>query len=333
MTVRVTDEWTYRGLRTLILTSDELRVIVLPEIGGRIWQLTDVRCGRDFLWHNPRIKPRGVPFGAVYDDVFFGGWDELFPNDMPEEITGEPFPDHGELWSSPWEWSVEQHADDEAAVVLCCRTPISGCLMTKTVLLRSGQRMVEVRSRLANESRAAMPYLWKQHVAVPVGQPARLDLPATTVVMDGFGRPRGQAPGGRYRWPELVDAEGRSHDMRVLPPPGSQLAEFQYATGLQAGWCAVTYADGVGLCLAFDPEVFSSCWTFASYGGWRGLDVLILEPCTGYPASLAEGIAAGTHRTLQPGQVVETTVTAIPYSGLSSVTAVGPDAVVEGIAR
>ena len=121
--------------------------------------------------------------------------------------------------------------------------------------------------------------------------------------------------------------------MRLTPAPESQLAEFQYATELEAGWCAVTYADGTGLGLAFDHEVFSSCWTFASYGGWRGQEVLILEPCTGYPVSLAEGIAAGTHRILQPGQTVETSVTAVPYSGFSAVTAVHPDGVVEGVTR
>ena len=331
MTVRVTDEWTYRSLRAVVVSNDELRVVVLPELGGKIWQLTDVRTSRDLLWHNPRVKPRNVPFGAVYDDVFFGGWDELFPNDMPEEINGEAYPDHGELWSSPWEWSIGRHTADEVAVILSCRTPISGCRVTKRVLLRSGRAAVEVCSRLTNESRTALPYLWKQHVAVPLGQSARLDLPATTVLMDGFGRPRGRPPQDQYRWPEFVDAEGRSHDMRQTLPPESQAAEFQYATELEAGWCAVTYGDGIGLGLAFDPAVFTSCWTFASYGGWRGHEVLIMEPCTGYPVSLAEGLAAGTHRTLQPGQTLETTVTAVPYSGLSAVTAVRPDGVVEGV--
>lgn len=333
MTVRVSDEWTYRGLQALVLSDDDLRVVVLPELGGKIWQLTDTRGNRDFLWHNPRVKPRAVPFGAVYDDVFFGGWDELFPNDMPEEIHGEAYPDHGELWSSPWDWSADQTTDDEAAVVLSCRTPISGCLVRKKVVLRNGRRAVEVRLQLTNESGHALPYLWKQHVAVPLGQPARLDLPATTVVMDGYGRPRGQAPDGRYLWPELVDANGKPHDMRLTLPPESDVAEFQYATELEAGWCAVTYADGGGLGLAFDPEVFPSCWTFASYGGWRGLEMLILEPCTGYPISLKGGMAAGTHRTLQPGQSVETTVTAVPYSGFSTVSAVRPDGTVEGSVR
>ena len=248
--------------------------------------------------------------------MFFGGWDELFPNDMPEEIDGEAYPDHGELWSLSWDWSVEQSAPDEAAVVLTCQAPVSGCVMRKKVVLRSGRRAVQVSSRLTNESRRPLPYLWKHHVAVPLGQPARLDLPATTMLMDSFGRPRGQAPGGGYQWPELIDAEGKPHDMRLTLPAESGLAEFQYATTLTAGWCAVTYADGQGLGLAFDAEVFPSCWTFASYGGWRGLEVLILEPCTGYPVSLADGVAKGTHRTLQQGQSVESTVTAVPFSGL-----------------
>jgi hypothetical protein len=274
-----------------------------------------------------------VPFGAVYDDVFFGGWDELFPNDMPEEIAAEAYPDHGELWNSPWDWSVDQRTDDEAAIMLSCRTPISGCHMSKEVVLRSGRRAVEVHSRLTNESRHALPYLWKQHVAVPLEQPARLDLPATMMLVEGFGRPRAHAPARRYRWPDLVDSDGRVHDMRLTPPPDSDMAEFQYATSIETGWCAVTYADGTGLGLAFDPEGFPSCWIFASYGGWRSLEVLVLEPCTGYPASLQDGVAAGTHRTLQPGHSVETTVTAVPYAGVREVTSVRADGTVKGSMR
>ena len=49
-----------------------------------------------------------------------------------------------------------------------------------------------------------------------------------------------------------------------------------------------------------------------------------------HPGLLLE---AGTHRILQPGQTVETSVTAVPYSGFSAVTAVRPDGVVEGVAR
>jgi len=59
------------------------------------------------------------------------------------------------------------------------------------------------------------------------------------------------------------------------------------------------FAERTGLRLSWDRADVPSCWLFASYGGgWRGLDVLVLEPCTGYPLSVAEGVSAGTHQVL-----------------------------------
>lgn len=332
MSVTVTSDWKYRDLQALVIENESIRAVVLPELGGKLWQLTCTRTGRDLLWHNPRPAARPVPFGATYDDVFFGGWDELFPNDIPETLAGEPFPDHGELWASPWDWRIEQ-AGDEARIALRMIGPISGCAIEKTLVVRAGDAHLSVHHRLTNTGRGELPYLWKQHVAVPVAESARMDLPATTMYIEDFGTPRAGGPGHVYTWPRLTGADGGTTDMSRMPPASSGISEFQYATHLDGGWCAVTYEDGSGLGLAFDPEVFRSCWLFASYGGWRGLEVLILEPCTGHPVSVAAGVEQGTHQILPPGGVIETTVTAVAYTGMAEVSGVTADGTVRGMRR
>src|SRR6187549_2014224 len=98
--VRFASNWTWRGLRTLILENRQLRVTVLPDLGGKIWSILHKPSDREMLWHNPRVPPRLAYHGATYDNWFCGGWDEVFPNDFPVEIDGEASPDHGELWST-----------------------------------------------------------------------------------------------------------------------------------------------------------------------------------------------------------------------------------------
>lgn len=330
MTVKVDRRWAVNDLPAVILDNGVLRVTVLPDLGGKVLQVTSLRTGRDLLWENPRTTLRQVPFGATYDDVFFGGWDELFPNDEAEQIQGEAFPDHGELWASPWRVVEAAVRDGAARVILELETPISQCSIRKTLTLAEQASALEVSWRLTNQGLRALPYLWKQHVAVPASEPARLDLPRCDMLMEGFGTPRAGGAGATYTWPFLTGEDGTRHDMRQTLPRSSGAAEFQYATNLDAGWCAVTYQDGTGLGLAFDPTVFRSCWTFASYGGWRGAEVLVLEPCTGYPVSVADGIAAGTHQVLPAGSVIETSMTLVAYEGMSQVTNVDPHGRVEG---
>lgn len=330
MTVRVSSDWAYRGLQALVLENEHLRVVVLPELGGKIWTVTSTRTNRQFLWHNERVHPRTVPFGASYDDSFFGGWDELFPNDVAEELAGEPYPDHGELWASPWDWTIEHDGPDRAAIRLTLRTPISGCRFEKTISLTTGTPHLRLDYRVTNTLPHELPFLWKQHLAVAVDEPARVDLGATAMYVEDFGTPRAGRAGTTYTWPTLVDDDGQATDMSTTLPNESGTSEFQYATQLSAGWCSVTYGDGTGIGLVFDKDVFRSCWLFASYGGWRGLQTLVLEPCTGYPVEVSTGARTGTHRTLAPGEVITTTLTAVVYDGMSAITAIHPDGQVEG---
>ena len=63
--------------------------------------------------------------------------------------------------------------------------------------------------------------------------------------------------------------------------------------------------------LGWDAADLPSCWLFASHGGgWRGHDVLVLEPCTGHPLSVADGAAAGTHQVLEAGATRSWSLTA-----------------------
>jgi hypothetical protein len=87
MTARVSTDGAHESLQAVVLKNELFRAVVLPELGGKLWQLTGLRIGPEFLWHNAQLQPGQVPFGATYDDNFFGGWDEVFPNDVPEELT------------------------------------------------------------------------------------------------------------------------------------------------------------------------------------------------------------------------------------------------------
>ncbi len=306
---RASSDWSYRGFRALVLENRRLRVVVLPELGGKVWSVVDKANDLELLWTNPRVPPRHVAFGASYDDSFFGGWDELYPNDEAEDLAGERFPDHGELWTLPWEWSVGQ-SDEGAWIEIGVRTPISSSHATKILSLGSDAAELVTRYRLENTGIRAQPFLWKSHVAVRLHEDSRLDLGAETVLLHDFGIPRARGAVPTFSWPDL-SAQGRSFDMRELPAADSGRSEFLLATRMSDGFCSVHHPHlGVRLRLEFDLAQLPSCWTFASYGGWRGLHVLVLEPCTGYPLSVREGVAAGTHQVLAAGETREWSLTA-----------------------
>lgn len=331
MSVNYSTDWKFNDMQTVILENEMLRVVIIPELGAKIWELHYKPRAKQLLWQNSRLKPRRLPFHSVYDDTFFGGWDELYPNDMPEMIRGEAEPDHGEIWTLPWSYAFEHTTDDEITLHLWVETPISPSRIEKWITIKSGEAKLRFRHKITNIGQNEQPFIWKLHAAMAIDESSRIDLGAKTMYLEDFGPPRGDQTAISYTWPFLTDEQGQTYDMRRTLPITAQKNEFQYATEMKEGWCALTHTkERIGFGLAFDLKVLPSCWLFASYGGWRNLHTIVLEPCSGYPISLNEGIKKGTHQTLKPGQSFDCTVVAIVYEGLTEVTSIDPDGKVTG---
>jgi len=71
-----------------------------------------------------------------------------------------------------------------------------------------------------------------------------------------------------------------------------------------------------GLRVELRSDVLSSCWLFATHGGWRDLNVAVLEPATGYPFQMQSMIAEGRARRLGPGESLKTSVHFYAQEGL-----------------
>ncbi len=312
------------GLRTILLESRDLRVAVLPEAGAKIWQITYRPLDADLLWHNPNMAPARQPLHACYDDTWSGGWDELFPNDEAATLDGIALPDHGELWTGEWQAEPFEEASS-AGVYLRYTTPISGFSAEKTLLLRPETATLEVRYRLTNHGSRTFPFLWKLHPAFAVSDDHRIDFSPMVVVREPeFPGTLDGAPLS-FPWPFASMGE-KVLDLRRVPSLGTRAVHFFYGTELASGWCGVTNrVNRLAAALRFDPQVFSSCWLFATHGGWRDLNVAVLEPATGYPFRIQSMIDGGRALRLAPGQSLETTVLFSVQEGLTSIGGVEED--------
>ena len=285
------------GYEMVTLTTDRLAVTVSPTLGGRITEITDLAQGRQWLWRNHRVPMGPVDQGAHYDDVWQGGFEELFPNDAPTEIEDLELPDHGELWSIAW----DVVGQDVTNLTMSARGPATGVDVTKTLEIDGPE--LTVRYRLDHQGAGLLPHMFKLHPAIAVNEHCTLDLPGGSVekVEAGFGN---LLPDGTTdeRWPT-------GSNLDRCRPADSATNEFVYVSELGAGWCGVTDA-AAGSWLRFDYplDVFPFTWLFISYGGWNGHNVVVLEPCTNYPKDLHAARANGTAAQLTPGVPIEFSV-------------------------
>ncbi len=128
------------GLTEISIRGDFVTLVVVPEAGGKILQLIDNESGFNVLWQNPRVPVGRTYAGAPFDDVWCGGWDDIFPTDAPCEININAFHDHGDLWIAPWTWSLDKDDPDETILRLSRDSVSLPCTVEKTISLSKDPR-------------------------------------------------------------------------------------------------------------------------------------------------------------------------------------------------
>jgi hypothetical protein len=292
------------GFEGVVLENSRIRAVILPELGGRIWELHDLARARQWVWHRDGVALAPAAPGSSYDDVWAGGWEELFPNDAPGEFEGRALFDHGEWWASSWRL-VEISGGDTGLVRLAIETgsPRTRCI--KEVRLGASARKIEISYRIESREPEAFHFLFKLHYAVAITPSSRLRLPGglVTPVEAGFGTLLREA--GPYEWPMAG-----SVDLTRIPARSGTAREFLYVTDLPQGWCGVDdERAGATLRVHYDSEKLPFVWLFLSYGGWRECYTAVLEPCTNLPKDLSQAVRCGTSACLAPGETFSTSVT------------------------
>jgi hypothetical protein len=264
---------------------------------NRIVRLVDKKSGHDFLWRNASLPLELKPSGSEYDPNFYGGIDELLPNDIAEPINRVDCPDHGELWTTPLQAEVSgEH------LTLRGRLPKFGLEYERQMRLRGDSPWLDSKYRISNTSSGPRQFLWKLHAALAVQAGDLIECPArqAQIVDPAYSRFKTTTP---FHWPKL---EGQATN--VVPARDGTM-DFFYLFDLGAGemfWRRPS--AGLKFGYQFDTTVFPYAWLFAAWGGFLDHYTIILEPCTAMPMSVKEAAAKGQCSRLEPGQVLETKV-------------------------
>ena len=296
------------GFEAYVLENPRVRAVVIPSRGGRIWEVLDRVRDRQWIWHREDVG-LGVPAeGSIYDDVWPGGWEELFPNDAPCHFEGRSLPDHGEWWTTAWTVAAASEGP-EALVRLVCESRIRRALCAKELRLAADADTIQVHYRIQSLESEPFHFLFKQHLPVKLSTSCALALPGgrVTAVDTAFGTLlEGSGP---FDWPDASGLGGRRVNLSRIPSRSSEAREFVYVADLPESWCGIDdAAQGASLRLKFDQREMPVVWLFLSYGGWRGCYTAVLEPCTNMPKDLAGAVRAGNSARLSPGGVFQTRV-------------------------
>lgn len=153
VTDRVSEEKTERSWQAIHLENQFVRLMILPEIGGRIFAGTDLTNGYDFFYRQPVIKPALVGL--------LGPW-------ISGGVEFNWAQHHRPSTFMPVDWSIEEGADGSQTVFLSEHEPMGRLKGMVAIRLRPGRSYVESEARLYNRTPLVQTFLWWANVAVRV---------------------------------------------------------------------------------------------------------------------------------------------------------------------
>jgi len=252
-----------QGFAVHVLNNDEVELAMVPELGAKIISLKNLRTGREWLWH----PPEGLQLfkNQVRDDFSTSplvGVDECFPTIEPCSWQGRELPDHGEIWSVPWE--VDGEAWDNGMLKTKASLKISPFEFERTIELLGNE--VRIGYQLHNLGANKESFLWAIHPLLRLEAGDELELPdSTRQLLNG------------ETWVDAVVSE----------IPETNCAKI-FARPVLESWAAIrNEAGGDRLEFAWDAEENNTLGLWLTRGGWHGHHHFAIEPTNANSDSLA----------------------------------------------
>ena len=214
-TDRIAEEPTPHPWDAVTIENAYLSVVILPELGGRIYRAKDKTNEYDFVYHNPVIKPALVGLAGPW---ISGGIEFNWPQH------------HRPSTYLPCDVEIERHPDGAFTVWLSEHEPLSRMKGMHGICLRPNKNLLELKVRVYNRTAEVQTFLWWANVATRVHEKYQSFFPPDTIwVADHAKRAMSTYPlcSGSYYGVNYADREKNGvppseRPRQYLPPDGTK---------------------------------------------------------------------------------------------------------------
>lgn len=221
---------TSRPFQALHIENEFLRLMILPEIGGRIHLGLEKTSGQEFLYREETLTPDATGFRIR------GGLEVNWPTDpRPRSLATVTT-------------TIEEHADGSRTVWCSAYDPLTRLKGMHGVCLYPGRAYLELKVRLTNRTSFPHVFNWSVTAGVPAGEGSLNHFPETGAIPQSFWGCYG--PATELGLIQVADQHSA----------GGQAFELQPGYGeLRAGMYSA-FPPGTSKLLPSETKSFSQFW-------------------------------------------------------------------------
>jgi galactose mutarotase-like enzyme len=272
----------YKDEEAVVLQNDVLSVAVLPRWGAKIASIFYIPLNRELLWQNPGKQYRKTAYGDPYEAGEASGFDEMFPTISRCYYEADPWagiemPDHGEVWSIPWECETT-----EKEIRLSVKGVRFPYVLQKSVYLE--ESTLHQQYRIVNQSDADFEYIWAAHPLFNTSPGMKLVVPpGMCTIVNAVPSNRLGQYGRCYDFPMAKFGDGRVFDLSTVPEKNSgDYQKYWFLGKVTQGWCRLhDQHEKLSIDLRWPVEEVPYLGVWVNEGAWAGQYNIAPEPATG----------------------------------------------------
>ncbi|MCX7950790.1 MAG: hypothetical protein N2594_02430 [Clostridiales bacterium] len=270
----------YKGLEGLKVENEYISLILLPKLGAKIASIVYKPQNFEVLAQPTLNKYTLAEYGDSFEKYDTSGIDEMYPTIdeciYPYEGYNAKMPDHGELWSIPWEIEVKE---DE--IIAKVKGVNFNYEFTRTLKLEENK--IKLGYRVKNTGSYPLYGLWAFHGLVACDEESRIILHYDSIINVHKSSIYGEV-GNIHSFPETCDVNGESIRVDRIGPKTLEKTEKFYVNGeVKKGEAALTLnKNNLLYKLVFPKDKIPYLGVWINEGGFKNEYNCALEPSNAF---------------------------------------------------
>ncbi|MBU5593365.1 DUF5107 domain-containing protein [Clostridium sp. MSJ-4] len=295
----------FKGIEALKIQSNYLKVVIIPEIGGKVASIYNLKKDFELLFQNKDEVYKRPKIYDAFENFDAAGFDDAFPtidkcivsiNDKNIE-----YPDHGEIWSGTFDYTIEGEK-----IILSYKSEILPYSYNKTLFLEKDSLICEYN--IKNTGDFPIPCIWAFHCLVNCEEDMEIVFPRGTNLIENVHDSKYLGEEGTvHKYPQTLDLNGEVFDLSKVLPKSFNNTEKYYVKGkVNEGKCGIYYpSKDISYNIYYDEKKLPYLGFWITEGGFRGDYNCALEPTNGYYDDIIKSRDNNCTFTLKPGETLE----------------------------
>ncbi|OHD53534.1 MAG: hypothetical protein A2Y33_03945 [Spirochaetes bacterium GWF1_51_8] len=291
-----------KGEKCVFMENDTVIMGILPSIGAKIVSIYYKPQDFEVLFQTPLAHYKRPAYGDCFADYDTSGADEMYPTIDPcrypyESYYGTPCPDHGDIWSVPWDVQI---AGD--SIVCEVKTETIPYEFRREITLNDN--ILRFDYSVKNTGLNPLYGLWAYHGLVQCDEQTTIELPDVRGVLVVHDSKTYGKAGTVVPFPVYSPVPGRKIAVDQLLPSSAKSTEKFYINGkVPRGEASlILNKRALRYTLRFPVIKIPYLGVWINQGGFKNEYNIALEPSNGFYDSLENTKMLNSIAPIAPGQ-------------------------------